>query len=107
METLAMWAVVYVAALGAAYFLNRRELELDPDKAKRYSALPLHYKAGCWFVIVPLCVAFVLVPLQGQGWLGVLASVALFIAALSAMIGLKVLCVRWYRQNGFFETVEP
>jgi hypothetical protein len=106
MEGWPLWIAGYIAALVVVRLINHREFELHPDKGQRYAALPIYYKAGCWFVVIPLWLAFVLVPIHNQGWLVFAAAAACFFGGLFAMLGLEILCVRWYRKHGHFETVE-
>ena len=84
-----IFACLYVLALASLAFLNKRDFERNPEKRKRYIALPLPYKFGCWFVVVPMFVGAVLVP-----WL--------FLAAIVAFLLLEAACIRWYRRAGLY-----
>jgi hypothetical protein len=80
-------ALVYVAALATAAFINKREFARCPEKGERYRALPLGYKLACWFVVIPLIAAAVL-----HG--------AFFLLAILSFALLEGACIRWYRKKG-------
>jgi hypothetical protein len=82
-----LFAGLYVVAALALFAINRREFRRSPEKAVRYKKLPLAYKLGCWFVVLPLFAGTV-----QMGWL-----------LIPAVIGyglLEAACVRWYRGAG-------
>jgi len=83
----ALFAAVYVVALLVLAVLNSREFKRCPEEGSRYRALPIRYKAACWFFVVPLFAGTIL---QGP----------LFIPALVSFSLLEVACVRWYRKAG-------
>jgi hypothetical protein len=86
-DRLLLFGLVYASALGILFLINAREFKLSPDKGRRYQALPLRYKLGCWFVVLPLFAGTVFQP-------------ALFLGAIAAFTILEAACVRWYRANG-------
>ena len=45
--------LAYAAALCLLVFLNDREFANEPEKLRRYTALPLRYKNACRFVVLP------------------------------------------------------
>lgn len=83
----ALFAAVYAVALLVLFVLNRREFKRCPEKGLRYRALPIRYKAACWFFVVPL-------------FAGTLLQGPLFIPALVSFLLLEGACVRWYRKAG-------
>ena len=83
----ALFAAVYAIALLVLAVLNKREFKRCPEKGLRYKALPVRYKAACWFFVVPLFAGTIL---QGP----------LFIPALVSFAFLEGACVRWYRKAG-------
>ena len=84
-----LFSGAYAIALAMLALLNRAEFKRSPEKGARYKALPLVYKCGCWFVVVPLGICgFV------QGGLFMLAVIAFFL--------LESACIRWYRKAGLW-----
>ena len=83
----ALFAIVYAIALLVLALLNRREFKRCPEKGSRYRALPIRYKAACWFCVLPLFAGTIL---QGP----------LFVPALVSFALLEGACVRWYRKAG-------
>jgi hypothetical protein len=87
MSNLVMFFLLYGASAALLAFMNRREFMQHPEKAARYAALPIGYKAACWLGVLPLfsCVVF-------NQFLPLLALPAFFVV--------ESLCVRWYRKAG-------
>ena len=90
MEHLPFAIPLYVVILLGVYWMNKREFARSPEKGVRYKALPLIYKCVCWFGIIPLMVASILIHLAFS-FLGLILYAALEIA-----------CVTWYRKNGYW-----
>ncbi len=80
---------VYAAVMLLHVGMNRREFRQHPKKAARYRALPLVYKLGCCFLVMPLIAAAVF----HLAW-PALALVCFFL--------LESACVRWYRKAGLY-----
>lgn len=90
----AAWIVLsYVAVLWIMAVLNRREFRRCPEKGRRYRALPITYKLGCWCGVIPAMVAAAFV------------SGAFFAVAFVGGVVLEGLCVRWYEKNGFLPPI--
>lgn len=92
--------VVYVIAAATHAFMQKREFERDPAKARRYEVLPLHYKLACWFVVLPMIVAVPLVFLFVFGWPYLAAAAN--VLGLTAFAGLEIACVSVYRRHGLW-----
>lgn len=80
--------------------LLEREMIRDSRKAERRKALPLRYKALCWFGVVPLFVSgpVVLLALPGIGPYVFFGTWAMGIVAYAS---LEIACVTWYKANGY------
>lgn len=70
-----------LAALATAG-MYRLEFKRSPDKAARYCALPLRYKALCWLLVLPLFAGSL--PTK---WLLVPALASLYLAESCAFAG--------------------
>lgn len=86
---LPLFLATYLLAALAVAGIKRREFKRSPDEGARYRALPLHYKALCWLLVLPLFAGSLL-----NGWLLLPALVSLYLA--------EVLCLRWYRKAGLW-----
>ena len=86
----AQFAAFYAVALLILALLNKREFRRSPEKGLRYQALPIGYKAACWFIVTPL-------------FAGTILHGVLFIPALISFAALEGACVRWYRKEGLFK----
>jgi len=80
--------LMYAGVLAFVALMNKREFLRSPEKGKRYAALPLLYKLGCWCGVIPLVVAMFFV------------HQAFFLAVVVSYAALQGACVRWYRKNG-------
>lgn len=78
---------MYLFGLFVTHIANKHEFVRCPEKGKRYKALPIPYKLGCWCVVLPL---FAAIAFHGE----------FFILAFLAFLLLESACVRWYRKNG-------
>jgi hypothetical protein len=87
MSGLALFLLLYAVSAVLLAFMNRREFRLHPEKAARYAALPVGYKAACWLGVLPL-------------FAGVVFNLFLPLLVVPAFLALEVLCVRWYRKAG-------
>jgi hypothetical protein len=82
--------LVYAAALAVVAFINYGEFKRCPEKRARYKVLPIGYKFACWFLVVPLIAAAIVV------------HTAFFIPALIGFMLVEWACVRWYRKAGLY-----
>jgi hypothetical protein len=85
--TALVFALTYAESLVAVMLMNKHEFKRCPEKGERYKALPIGYKLGCWFLVVPL-------------FAGTIVQEALFIPAVITFMALEAACVRWYRKTG-------
>jgi hypothetical protein len=88
----------YLVGLAVALLISNREYKRAPEKARRYAALPWHYRLVFPLIVVPLFTAVPLL-LYGRGF-GVLAAVTGVVFAPLAMLVLDLATVRWYRRAG-------
>ena len=82
-----LFAIVYLLVALAVAGMSWREFKRSPDKAARYRALPIRYKALCWLVVLPLFAGSLLV-----WWL--------LVPALASRYFAEVLCIGGYRKVG-------
>lgn len=86
-DELAISGVLYAVSVAVQIYSHRQDARNSPEKGRRYSALPIHYKALCYLGVLPLFAAIPFFP--GSFFLGIVA-----------FMGTEVLCIKWYRKNG-------
>ena len=86
-DDLLLSGVLYIACVAVTVYLHKREASQSPEKGYRYLAVPIGYKALCYFGVLPLFAASFVFP-------------ALFVLALVAFMVTEILCVKWYRKKG-------
>lgn len=79
--------IVYALSMLGLWQMNLREFNRCPEKRMRYQSLPVVFKLGCWFIVMPLIA-------------GTFLEGALFIPAIASFMLLEAACVRWYRKAG-------
>ncbi len=103
MQTVALAIVVYAVSLLGHAILNKVEFARTPEKRTRYRALPIKYKLMCWFVVLPIFTASIVVPIVAEGWwLKALGYAIFFLGGLGAFLFLDGACRRWYREQGMW-----
>jgi hypothetical protein len=88
-STVHHFVFAYIGAILLTVVLNGREFSRQPDKARRYKALPLIYKATCWLGVLPLLAATTV-----HGAFGLVGFSLFFL--------LEAACIRWYRNAGLY-----
>lgn len=94
--------IAYVLSVCGLTILNKREFARSPEKGERYKKLPLPYKLGCWFGVLPLLSG---VPLLPSFILGSFhdARAAFPFGGLVAFFLLESACIRWYKKHGLLK----
>lgn len=92
--------IVYVVAAMAHGLMQRRDFRRNPEKAQRYSVLPVRYKLACWLLVLPSITALPLVLWLVYDFL-YLAVVAQ-VMGLVGFAALEIACVSVYRRRGLW-----
>jgi hypothetical protein len=94
--------VAYVVTLGIHALMNRSELR-DPEKAKRYQVLPIHYKLACWCGILPMLFAVPLALVFALDCEQLACALMPPFLGLVAYAALEIACVPIYRKHGLWK----
>ncbi|MEP1743725.1 MAG: hypothetical protein ABJL34_18845 [Kangiellaceae bacterium] len=90
--------LTYAFLLILKWAFDKKEFRRCPEKGERYKILPLHFKFGCWFIVVPLLALGTVGPFVFEDEPYALS----FLLSIVAFAFLEVRVVEWYRKNGYY-----